>query len=98
MDYLLVMVGFVNFDFFLNKTYLIYLGCRQNFCSNHIIDHSNELQNRFEQIINEYNIINEIFNEYKQKSNDFYWKIIHQQEKKLNEIKLQINESQKTSK
>ncbi len=72
---------------------MIYLGCRRNYCGNHIVDHSNELRNRFEEIINEYNIINEIFLNYKQKSSDFYC-----QEKEINEIKLQINEYQKTSK
>jgi hypothetical protein len=70
MDYLLVMVSFMNLLFQSNYS-LIYLGCRQSFCSNHSVDHSNELRNRLEEITNEYNSVNEMFCDYKQKPNDF---------------------------
>jgi len=77
---------------------LIYSGCRQHFCSNHIIDHTNELRNRFEQIVNEYNFVKDIFDGYKQKFSDSHWKLIDEFGKELNEIKDQIDQYQKTSK
>ncbi|CAF1420134.1 unnamed protein product [Rotaria sordida] len=63
-------------------------GCRQSFCANHSIDHTNKLRNRFEDFINEFTLINDIFHDYKQNSNDFPWKK-QKQEKEINEIKLQ---------
>lgn len=96
MDYLLVMVSFMSLGFHSNDS-LIYLGCRRSFCSNHIADHSNDLRNRFEEIINEYNFVNDIFREYKQNSNDFQWKI-NENQKELNEIKFEIHGNEKISK
>jgi archaellum component FlaC len=61
-------------------------------------DHFNELRNRFEQIINEYNLVKDIFENYKQKSNDFTWKLIHEKRKEIDKIRLQIDKYQKTSK
>ncbi|CAF0854231.1 unnamed protein product [Adineta steineri] len=66
-------------------------GCRSSFCSNHIEDHSNELRNSFECIINEYNIVHDIFCNYKQNFNDSQWKIY---EKKINDIKFEIDKKQ----
>ncbi len=77
---------------------MIYVGCGRHFCTNHLIDHTNELRNRFEEIINEYNIINEIFHDYKEKFKDSHTEIIHKQEKEFNQIRFEINENQKTSK
>jgi len=61
-------------------------------------DHFNELRNRFEQIINEYNLVKDIFENYKQKSNNFTWKLIDEKGKEIDKIRLQIDEYQKTSK
>jgi len=69
---------------------LIYLGCQQSFCPNHIGDHSNELRNRLEEIVNEYNSVKDILRDYKQNSHDLQCKI--------NEIKLEIYGKQKISK
>ncbi len=81
-----------------NQYNLIDLGCRQHFCPNHIVDHINELRNRFEEIVNEYNLVKEIFDVYKQKFSDSHWKLTGELEKELNEIKNEINQCQKTSK
>ncbi len=89
MDYLLVMVSFMSLSFQWNYS-LIYLGCQRSFCTNHIGDHSNELRNRFEEIVNEYNSVKDILRDYKQNSHDLQCKI--------NEIKLEIHEKQKLSK
>ncbi|CAF4641666.1 unnamed protein product [Rotaria sp. Silwood1] len=69
-------------------------GCQQSFCSDHILNHSNELLNRFEQIINEYNLVNEIFHDYKERTNNIQWRI-QKLEKETNEIKSQMNKYQK---
>lgn len=61
-------------------------------------DHTNDLRNRFESVTNEFNRINEMFLQVKENSSDANWKIIYKQGKEINEIKLQINEYQKTSK
>ncbi|CAF1101989.1 unnamed protein product [Rotaria sordida] len=71
-------------------------GCQQSFCLNHITSHSNELYNRFEQIMNEYNLVNDIFLDYKKRTNDIQWKL-QKREKEINQIKSQINEYQKQS-
>ncbi len=40
----------------------------------------------------------EFFHDYKEKSRDSHREIIHKQEKEFNQIKLGINENQKTAK
>jgi hypothetical protein len=74
------------------------LGCRQHFCANHIVDHTNELRNRFEEIMNQFNLVKDMLNDYKQKFSDTHWKLIHDLGKDLNEIKNQIDQCQESSK
>lgn len=75
-----------------------YLGCEKDFCLKHITDHKIELENHFEQIVNEFNLVNNLFQEYRQHSNEYAWKRITNLRKDLNEIKLQIDEKQKSAK
>lgn len=79
-------------------SFVLYLGCEKDFCLKHISDHKNELENNFEHIINEFNLVNNLFQEYRQKSSEYTWQRIANLRKDLGQIKLQIDEAQKSAK
>ena len=74
------------------------LGCQQHFCANHSVDHTNELRNRFEDIVNQFNLVKDMLDDYKHRFSDRHWKLIQDLGKDLNEIKNQIDQCQKSSK
>ena len=82
----------------IKKCFGLYSGCRGNFCSKHSVEHTDELRNRFEEIINQYNTVKDIFDGYKETFSDVQWKLIEELGKECKEIKDQIDQCQKTPK
>ncbi|CAF0796970.1 unnamed protein product [Adineta ricciae] len=68
-------------------------GCRQSYCSNHIDDHFLERHNRFEQFVNEYNLLYDTFRNVEKRLNGDQREKV---QKELSEIKFKFLENQKS--
>ena len=74
---------------------IVSLGCRQSYCSNHVEDHFLERRNRFEQLVNDYNLLYETFRNVEQRLNGDQREKI---QKELCAIKFKFIENQKSPK
>ncbi|CAF0848654.1 unnamed protein product [Adineta ricciae] len=69
-------------------------GCRRSYCSDHVEDHFLERRNRFEQFVNEYNLLYDTFRNVEQRLNGDQREKV---QKELSEIKFRFLENQKSS-